>query len=447
MKFFAMIKKMIRKVKFLTIAVLFCAGFLVYIIIGCQELHFEAIPEFDCSEEADVEGVSCLDPELSADIFDEDEWEEGEDTDGDGDGDRDGTDSDRDGDRDRDGTDSDRDGDRNGTGTGRDGDRDGTDTDANDDAEPEERDISYSRATAITTKLGRINILFVVDNSGSMKEELESIANQFDSFLSSIKKADYRIAITTTDWIEDRGRFLEFPNGEIFLSNPNRHGSKHNENVRLFQETVKRPIGNMDDERGIYSLNMALDNMDHADFFRPHSLFMVIMISDEDERSYGGQVPEGLYGTVPELEPYDLPETFFRKVSHQIKYSIVSVHSIIVPPGDSACRAQSGGVEGRIYAQLSQPSSEILSKYGNIRSGHIGSVCSSNYSSQLGPIADTLSEVPPVSLPCFPKGEVFFEVDGRRVGYRVEGRQLIITEDEVSFGAKARIVFRCKPTN
>ena len=391
--------------KFLTVAIFTGAGFLVFYIVGCQDLDFSSIPDFDCEAELEVEGVSCIEPELGATLYDE----EGNPIEG--------------------------------ASSGSDG-GDPNDPDDDDDDGNNRRRVLRPN-TAINTVLGKINILFVVDNSGSMTEELRSIANQFTSFLDNIKKTDYRIAIITTDWINDRGQFLLFPNGQKFLSNPGGDSSLHNQNVGYFQQVVKRPVGDNDDERGIYALNMALDNSSHSDFFRPHSLFMVIIVSDEDERSFGGKVPEGAYGEVLQLETYDLPDTFFRKVSHHNQYSIVEVHSIIIPPGDQGCKSQAGGVEGRIYAQASNPSDDILRRYGNIRRGHVGSICSSNYSSQLGPIADTLLSVPPIPLPCFPvEGSVALQVEGRRVNFRVEDRKVVI-EDKVSFGSKARVAFRC----
>ena len=393
-------------------------GFLVFYIVGCHNMDFSAIPTYNCEEEMNVEGVSCDKPEIDVVLF-EKENDNGA-NDGGNTGDR---------------NDGGNTGDGNGGKAGNTNYKEKT---------PATRSLSrqYGSRTTIQTVVGKIDLLFVVDNSGSMREELASIANQFDPFLDSIRNMDYRIAIITTDWLVDRGRFLLFPDGKKFLGNPNRVSSVHNENVRYFQKTVQRPVGNTDDERGIYALNMALDNASNANFFRPHALFVVIIVSDEDERSYGGRV--GQYGNaVPSLESYDLPETFFRKFSHQHRYSILYVHSIIVPPGDTSC-ANEKAIEGRIYAQASNPSPEILAKYGNIRKGHVGSICSNNYSSQLGPIVDRhLSEVI-LPLPCFPvPNSVSLKVNERNVGFRVVDRQVIITE-RVSFGAKAKYSFYCK---
>ena len=342
-------------------------GFLVFYIIGCQDIMFEAKRDVNCSSELEVEGAqSCENVGTEA---------------------------------------------------------------------------MYSPVLELTFKvpLGRRDILFVVDNSGSMRPELESIAHQFDPFLNSIKDADYQIAIITTDWSSDRGQFLEFGNGQIILSNPQKSDSVHKENVSYFQETIKRPIGNKysHDERGIFALNLALDNAAHSDFWRQHSILQVIIVSDEDERSSGGS-PGG-----KPLESYDLPEVFFRKFSHTQSHSMVTVHSIIIKPGDTQCKSQSGGFEGHIYAQASEPSQDIMNRYKNIVRGHIGSICSTNYSNQLGPISEKVN-VSYLPLRCDPvDGKVSsFTINGEEISNRVEGRKLIVQE-KVPFNSVATLTYKC----
>ena len=45
----------------------------------------------------------------------------------------------------------------------------------------------------------KADILFVVDNSGSMYEDQVELATRFPKFLEAINNLDYNIAITTTD--------------------------------------------------------------------------------------------------------------------------------------------------------------------------------------------------------------------------------------------------------
>ena len=283
-----------------------------------------------------------------------------------------------------------------------------------------------------------------------MKEELESIGKQFISFLNDIREADYQVAITTTDIVAGGGQFLAFSNGKNILANPQKNKAIHRQNIDLFREAITQPVQEeAGDERGIYAMNLALDNRSQSSFFRPHSLLLVVIVSDEDERSYGGVVPKDYYDVknrVQALELYDQPEVFFQKVTSQYKFSIVAVHSIIVPPGDLQCENDSGGIPGRVYAMAAEPDSDTLARYGNIRRGHIGSICSRDYKTQLGPVAYNLDEVPPVPLPCFPvPGSVYVKVEGRKVNIHVEGRQVQVT-DKVPFGVEAHISFRCQPT-
>ena len=69
-------------------------------------------------------------------------------------------------------------------------------------------------ATPVTPK--PVDILFVVDNSGSMADEQERLATNFDAFLDQLSAApfaDYRIAVVSTDLITADGEQggLQFP--------------------------------------------------------------------------------------------------------------------------------------------------------------------------------------------------------------------------------------------
>ena len=397
MKFFSDFKKWYLKA--LAGVAIVGAGFLVFYIVGCQDLQFEHIPDVDCDEEADmVEGLSCGDLEkIDADIYKQTDFPTSS-TDG------------------------------------------GNTTGYSNPLKPTEK-----RGFVLDTKVGKISVLFVLDDSQSMKEELASIANQFDRFLDTIKRMDYRIAIVTTD--SGYVQFVTFSNGQNILSNPNRDSQTHKNNVRLFQAAVQQPATGVNDERGIYVLNQVVRTMGHTGFFVPHSLFLSIIVSDEDERSYGGMVPEGLVPTLDNpilpLEEDDKPVTLFRNISQKLPFVTATVHAIIVPPGDTSCRSQSGGVEGRIYAQAAKPSGQILSQYGNLRKGHVGSICSLNYSSQLGPIANMLIDAPTIPLHCIPKKVTSVRVGGKEVEFQLEGRKIIIKET-VPLDAYATVNFYCE---
>ena len=372
-------------------------------ITGCQDAHFSTIAEADCEDISAIEGASCEGMTVHERA-------------GTGGGGADST-----------------------TSAGNDGSSVGT--------SPSQ---VWPRRVTLRTRLGRVNVLFVVDDSPSMKGQMKALAGQFDDFLETLKKVDYRIGLLTMD---TSGSFVQFANGDTFLSNPNQMSSIHRDNVEAFKNTLRdmseNPQGS-DDERGIYAVNQALYRGNG--FFRQQSLLMVIFVSDEDERSYGGQPPRGFdtRGQVIRLETDDEPGTLFERVNsiHQSVVTLVS-HAIIIKPGDTDCLNQSGGhvknvFEGHTYAAVVNPDRHQLNKYGNIRSGKLVSICEKNYGSQLGSIADYFSRQGLVlTTHCVPVPDsISLYVEEDRTDFELSGRQVKITE-LVPFGAEAELRYRC----
>lgn len=278
-----------------------------------------------------------------------------------------------------------------------------------------------------TVATGDVDILFVDDNSGSMYTEQVKMANQFPGFLDSIHKLSYHIAITSTDVAGTQsgqdGRFFPFSMGESVLKNSSRvKDGTHSTNITKFQNTIKRnetldcpngPACPSGDERGIYAAIRSLQRAENYDFFRPTGHLAIVVLSDEDERSSGGGAPGSAINGGPISQNYlaqenDRPETLVSVAKSRLSPTkSVSVHSIIIRPGDTACHnaqnAQGGGVRGYYgtqYALLSNPSAQLLGQ-GPLRVGTLGSICSSNYTAEMGQIAQYLT-TSQLQLPCTP---------------------------------------------
>ena len=226
--------------------------------------------------------------------------------------------------------------------------------------------------------------------------------------------------------------FLTFPNGNdvITADTPNV--------VEEFKRTIRRqetldvkcfkmnpeydpeyedkncPSG---DERAIYAVNRAIDR-GHSQFFQKDHLAVVIL-SDEDERSQGGE------GYEQQLEDYDLPETLVSKVKTQLgARKTLSVHPIIIRKEmitrnedgsitnrgeDVACfkeqNSQAGvkGYYGTVYEQLANPSDE-LKALGGLVDGHTGSICAVDYGDQLEEMGSKIVTNSQIQkLPCQPE--------------------------------------------
>lgn len=276
---------------------------------------------------------------------------------------------------------------------------------------------------------GLVDILIVNDNSGSMSFEQNKMATAFSGFLSSIDSLDYRIAMTTTDvsntagWagsnnaynpagpynqygaLQD-GRLIDFSPGMKFLARTT--ANKEN----LFNTTVRRPETAQcessgftqcpaGDERGIVAAGLTIKNF-MGQFSRPTAHLAVIVLSDEDERgvskynpcNYTGAADRSNCEAIKSAYPFeaaDEPQAMVDSFRSLYPNKTMSVHSIIVKPGDIACRtAQTGqvaapmpvlGQEGYAYDRLSK-----------LTGGVVGNICASNYTTQLQDIGYTIGE-------------------------------------------------------
>lgn len=300
---------------------------------------------------------------------------------------------------------------------------------------------------------GKVDILFVVDNSGSMYVEQVKMANSFPAMLNGLElnDLDYRIAITTTDVISSNnpkkalgglaagalqdGKLIKFPNGKSYLD-------VNSENIESqFRATIQRketldcegenfvaskcPSG---DERGIYAANLAV-RRNEADFFRAGSHIAIIFLTDEDVRGAGLNNPERV-----KPQTGDYPETLIQTVFNDLGAShTMSSHAIVV--NNETCRQsqlyQTGNENilariGSFYMRLSNPNnSVVLSSFrdsgfsnlgqiadGKLLFGTIGSICSSNYTGQIGSILNILVQdankfVAKADLDCIPETDTF----------------------------------------
>ncbi len=343
-------------------------------------------------------------------------------------------------------------------------------------AEPRSQGANSYMTVTATYNMGVVDIIFVIDNSRSMHVEQRNIANQFDQFLDDIQYLDYRIAIMTVDISDspdnrDRtyqdGHFIRFKNGRKYISNEQGSQSEHRKNIKMFRESVQRPesIECMepgkadlcpDDERAICALNKSLDISSQRDFFRPHSHLMVVILSDEDERSSEEYREQqwALNRTDYRLRSCDDPRNFYSKVAQRIGLNTgISVHAIIIPPGDDDCLAEQDeelgqGYYGEVYEDFAEPSSSIVREYPYITRGRVLSICDRDYGSQLGQLSDYLQRPLPITLSCEPyrvENVRLVDEDGgsEKVKYELDGKNLTITEDRVSLSSQIRLTVFC----
>jgi hypothetical protein len=131
----------------------------------------------------------------------------------------------------------------------------------------------------------KLDIVWIVDNSGSMADEQTALATNFDSFIKEfiLKDVDFKMAITTTDTSSDAKRGAIAGASDLKLTSAI---AKANEAqfISDFKSIIKVGVNGSGNERGLDAAEGFL--MKHkASFLRPDAYLAIVIISDEEDSS------------------------------------------------------------------------------------------------------------------------------------------------------------------
>ena len=194
----------------------------------------------------------------------------------------------------------------------------------------------------------KLDVLFVVDNSGSMRTSQTNLANNFPSFINYFKTKgyDFRIAVTTTDaYYGDQfvssGCSLCNAGQTEFRGNPKFVDNNTPNLEATFGSNIQVGTAGSGDERAFSSFKAALGSSLNANFHRRDAFLSVIIVSDEEDFSHNDMNLNESY-TQPTLHPISMYKDFLQTftLGQPTKDFSVSTISII----DEACRASLGGV-------------------------------------------------------------------------------------------------------
>lgn len=197
-----------------------------------------------------------------------------------------------------------------------------------------------------------IDILWVVDNSSSMKEEQQELAEHFGSFFHFINQseADFHIGVISTDVYDPahRGRLLgAIPIISRATPSPD----------QVFAANVQVGITGKGDEQGFTAASLALSepliSSENAGFLREAASLYVIFVSDEDDHSFG------------EVEAYARRFEQAKGIGNDNRVACAAVVGD-VPDGCPGARA------GTRYSRLSLETG-----------GVVGSICDADFASVL----------------------------------------------------------------
>lgn len=247
------------------------------------------------------------------------------------------------------------------------------------------RDSDAASETFVSdASFGKIDILFIDDNSASMDPNQASLGAKFSGFASELLNIDWQIGITTTDCSTGPygicGSLLNLTGTNSKILTPSTPDYQ-----TVFNNSIKRPetVGCLNTgtcpsgaSEPLLSATTAMNkfNTDNAGFFRSNSDLAIVILTDADERQTGGAT----YADRPE----QLVAAFGNNWPAGKK---LKVYSIIVKPGDSAClatmRAGSGGFS--FYGAL-------VEETVNLTGGLNTSICAPDYSVTLKGIGESV---------------------------------------------------------
>jgi hypothetical protein len=238
-----------------------------------------------------------------------------------------------------------------------------------------------------------VDVLFVIDNSGSMGDEQSNLATNFSQFISvaTVWNTDYHIGVVTTDMDQGLGRLVE-ANGQRFIS------PKTSNPTSTFQSMVKVGTSGSADEQGLAASQQALSPPNSLDFDTPcvadQDCAPYSCVADDEGIKKCGGHNRGFLRKNSGLEvvyvsdeedssPADL--AFYVNFLYSIKgsnnKSLFHAHAIVAPsgasggggPGGSGCDA-TGGNRYRVVAQDT--------------AGKVGDICSASFATALKDIGE-----------------------------------------------------------
>ena len=249
---------------------------------------------------------------------------------------------------------------------------------------------AVTQSVVIDESSDEIDVLFVIDNSFSMRQEQRHLSRRIDNFVDHLDGLNWRMAVTSTAPNArvkgGDGKLVAFPNGEFHLDNT----LDMDVAQEYLGETVELGASGGFFEQGIRATyrvieraknsdpNKQEENAPNREFLRESAVMAVAVLSDENESG------DKMRNKAEQLIKF-IEKTWGGKKSFVF-------HSIVVQDGDIDCLDGPGVSEGSEYSKLSR-----------MTGGIIGSICSPDYSGQLSGIGlNVRNQISTIELECDP---------------------------------------------
>lgn len=207
-------------------------------------------------------------------------------------------------------------------------------------------------------------------------------------------KVSFRLCLTTTDISYYAGNSIFWgkltgkrdKKSKAILSPYSRYLDENSTDLKINIIDTIESLGAewSSDEQAIAAVSKFIKHPRNGDCLRGYGKLALIVLSDEDERSVGGN-SELSSIQFEKIEEQNQPENLLAELSKKFKYQQVQWNSVIVLPGDSDCEKlqdaqDSPSFPGTFYYELTL-------KTGGVAA----SICGKNYAEFFSKLVDSLA--------------------------------------------------------
>lgn len=157
-------------------------------------------------------------------------------------------------------------------------------------SDPSSGGTSGSTPVSVTEKFSqterkKLDVLWIIDNSGSMGDEQTELAKNFDAFIHGFigTEVDFKMAITTTDTssADKKGKIVAGSDTKLTFAKAQENPTQF---MADFEALVKVGTKGSGNEKGLEASEGFVDKY-AASFLRPDAYLAVVLVSDEEDQS------------------------------------------------------------------------------------------------------------------------------------------------------------------
>lgn len=217
----------------------------------------------------------------------------------------------------------------------------------------------------------KVDILFVIDNSGSMSTHQANLANNINLFVSGIMSndlIDWRIGVTTTDDDAKGGTLIPIFNGLNYVDQATQNGDLVLRNLLRvgingsYREQMFNPV--------FRAFTSPLDVTTNKGFLRQDAFLAVVFITDAEDQSDE---------TYPHMSPQGLIQ-FLDQLKGRGKWLAYGAY---LPPGPANCSRDEWGDPVRLHSFFTMTNSQYFDLCGPDFGRNLGSI-GSNLAKKVG---------------------------------------------------------------